>query len=234
MRAIGIIPARMASTRFPGKPLAELAGRPVVEWVWLAAKKSRNLFQAFVATPDPEIVEACATRGMPYIVTARTCRNGTERCHDAMRQLAQREPDEVVLNIQGDEPLLRPESIDALIDAFLDPAVKIASLCHRPAGRDEVRDPNRVKVISKENGDAFSFSRRAPRAAVGHRIHVGVYAFRRRILTELARLPVAKDLEQTAWLRAGYGIRMVEIDYRTCPIDRPEDLAQAEIALLRP
>lgn len=232
MRAIGIIPARMESTRFPGKPLAPILGRPMLGWVWAAASGARRLSQTFVATPDEEIAAWCEANKVGYIMTAKACRNGTERTFDALRQIAQRDPDEIILNIQADEPTLRPESLDALVDVFWGrPEVRIASLYHSVGGREQARDPNRVKVIIMENGDAFSFSRKAPRPTMADGIHVGVYAFRRQVLTEIMGRPASRDLEQMAWLRAGLNIRMVKIDGPMAPVDRPEDIPAAEALL---
>lgn len=232
MRAIGIIPARMGSTRFPGKPLAKILGLPMLGWVYEAAKDSQLLFQTYVATPDLEIKEFCEASRIPYIITARECRNGTERVHDAMRHLAARDEDEVIVNIQGDEPAIRPESLDLLVRAFQDPRTEIATL-YRPGIAGASRDTNRVKVVVQDSGDAFSFSRRPPHKALlkAAGLHIGVYAYRRQILAELAELIPAGDLEQTAWMTAGRKIRMVPIDYDTAAVDSPEDLARAEEAI---
>lgn len=239
MRAIGIIPARMGSTRFPGKPLAELHGRPMVEWVYREAAATELLEPVFVATPDAEILACCRERRIPAIPTSAGCRNGTERVNDAMRQLAQRDPDEIVLNIQGDEPTIRPEALDALARAFNDPEVRIASLYFKPAAAGFTSDRNRVKVLVDEAGDALFFSRSilagAQWRAYGQ--HVGIYAYRREILAALAELEPSPSLEQLAWMRAGYKIRMVELDGETVAVDTAEDLRRAEAALaarLRP
>lgn len=231
MRAIGLIPARMGSSRFPGKPLAKILGRPMLAWVVEAAKESRILNPIFVVTPDLEIKEFCEAGGIPYIITARDCRNGTERCHDALRQLAARDPDEVILNIQGDEPAIRGESLDALARAFIDPAVEIASLYRPGAGHGAGRDPHRVKVVVMKNGDAFSFTRDPVHPAVEAGLHIGIYAYRRPVLAELVKLEPRGTLEQTAWLVGRRRIRMVPVDYDTAAVDTPQDLARAEEAL---
>lgn len=229
MRATGIIPVRMASGRFPGKPLAMIAGKPMVQWVWEALAGSRLVFPHYVATADLEIVQYCEANGIDYLVTASTCGSGSERVFDAMRQLASRD-DEVVLNVQGDEPTIRSSSLDDLARAFNDDRVQVASLYYRPAGKDYMADPNKVKVILTDKGDAFSFSRKPIRWFNNHGVHVGVYAYRRRILGILATLPWP-DLEQIAWMRAGWSIRMIEIDYETASIDRPKDVERAAAIL---
>jgi 3-deoxy-manno-octulosonate cytidylyltransferase (CMP-KDO synthetase) len=231
MRAIGIIPARMASTRFPGKPLAKILGRAMIEWVWMAAKESRLIDPVFVATPDQDLAAFCEAKRIQVILTGAGCRNGTERCHDAMRQLAARDPDEIVVNIQGDEPAIRPESLDDLARAFEDPKVEIASLYRLEAGRQGNGDPNRVKVLVMKNGDAFSFTRDPVHPAVHFGIHIGVYGYRRQALAELVKLEPRGSLEQTAWLVGRRRIRMVPIDYPTAAVDTQGDLARAEEAL---
>ncbi len=237
MRAIGLIPTRMGSTRFPGKPLAKILGRPMLAWVFEAAKESRMLASVFVVTPDLEIKEFCEASKIPYIITARDCSSGTDRCHDAMRQLAARDQDEVIVNIQGDEPAIRGESLDRLVQAFNDRDVEIASLYRPGAGRGAGRDPHRVKVVVMKNGDAFSFTRDPVHPAVEAGLHVGVYAYRRPVLAEISKLEPRGTLEQTAWLVGQRRIRMIPIDYDTAAVDTPEDLPRAEEAIeagLRP
>lgn len=231
MRAIGIIPARMASTRFPGKPLAKILGRPMLAWVYGAAKESRLIDPVFVATPDEDLAAFCEAKRIQVILTGAGCRNGTERCHDALRQLAARDPNEIVLNIQGDEPAIRPESLDDLARAFEDPKVEIASLYQPGLAGAAARDPNRVKVIIQKNGDAFSFTRDPIHPAVQFGIHVGVYAYRRQVLAELVKLEPRGSLEQTDWMVGRRRIRMVPIDYPTAAVDTQGDLARAEEAL---
>lgn len=237
MRAIAIIPVRMGSSRFPGKPLAMIAGRTMLRWVYDAAAAAELVFQVFVATPDREIVEHCEREGMKYILTGAGCRNGTERVNDAMRQFAQRDADEIVVNVQGDEPMIRPGTLNDLARAFTDPAVKIASLFFRPAGAAGfIADTNRVKVLVNGQGDAALFTRTVHQAYLwrSYGQHVGVYAYRREILTELVQLPTAGDLEQVAWMRAGRRIRMVEIPYETAAVDCPGDLAKVIVPEIVP
>lgn len=237
MRAIGLVPARMGSTRFPGKPLAKILGRPMLAWVVDAAQEAELLSSIFVVTPDLEIKEFCEAAKIPYIITAREARNGTERCNDALRQLAARDQDEVIVNIQGDEPAIRGESLSRLVRAFEDPQVEIASLYRPGAGRTAGRDPHRVKVVVMKNGDAFSFTRDPVHPAVEAGLHVGVYAYRRPVLAEISKLEPRGTLEQTAWLVGQRRIRMIPIDYDTAAVDTPEDLPRAEEAIeagLRP
>lgn len=231
MRALCLIPVRMGSARFPGKPLAKILGRPMVEWAYLAAKEAELLAGAYVTSPDLEIAELCKARKIPHIVSARECQSGTERCQNALRQLAARDPEEIIINLQGDEPAIRPESLDALVRAFEDPQVEIASLFRRGPVGEAGSDRNRVKVILMKSLDAFAFTREPVHPAVTHGLHVGVYAYRREVLAELVKIPGGGTLEQTPWLQAGRRIRMVPIDYETAAVDTPEDLPLAEAAL---
>jgi 3-deoxy-manno-octulosonate cytidylyltransferase (CMP-KDO synthetase) len=225
MRAVGIIPCRMASTRFPGKPLAMINGVPMVRRVYEAVKKTEFIYPIYVATPDQEIIDYCQSQGIPVIVTSGECGNGTERCNDAMRQLAARDPDEVVINIQGDEPMVRPESLDALVRAFDDPLVQIASLYFRAPDYALLMNENRVKVTVSHYGKAAKFSRRydayTGSGEVG--IHVGVYGYRRPVLAHISNLP-RTSLEQTAWLDEGWQIRMVKTEHASHPVDVPGDI----------
>jgi 3-deoxy-manno-octulosonate cytidylyltransferase (CMP-KDO synthetase) len=228
MRAIGIIPARMASTRFPGKPLALINGKPMIWHVWQAALYAKKVFPHYVATDSPTVFAACRELSISCLSTSPNCRSGTERCHDAMRHLKNLEGD-IVINIQGDEPLIRSVSLDDLVLAFEDPDVKIASLCFSPTGADFIFNTNRVKVLVGDDGDAISFKRAL--GEIGwylYKQHVGVYAYRRDVLAQLVRLEPVGDLEQLAWMAAGYRIRMLEIFYETVAVDEPLDVARAE------
>jgi len=233
MRVIGIIPARMASTRFPGKPLALVAGKPMLVHVWRAtAIQSKLIESCYVATADREIIDWCEFLGVKYLVTRADCRSGTERCHDAMRQLKSL-PGDIVVNVQCDEPAVRGESLDELVRAFADPAVGIASLCFAPTGPEFIADRNRVKVLVGGDGYALGFWRSIHQSALwrSYRQHVGVYAYQREVLAEIAGLEPCGDLEQEAWMRAGCRVRMIEIPYETASVDRPGDVPGAERAL---
>lgn len=224
MRVIGIVPARMESARFPGKPLALIAGRPMLRHVIDAVARSRMLFPYFIASPDLDIAEYCKREHLPHVVTTRACRNGTERVSNALRQIAQG-ADDIVMNVQGDEPMIKPESLDRLALAFEDRDVQIASLCYRPRDHQHAADRNRVKVILTGAHNAFAFTRKALRPGIDHFVHVGVYAYRLAALAQIAALPPAADLEQTAWLRAGFDIKMIMLDYEPIAVDCPADLA---------
>lgn len=228
MRVIGIIPARMASTRFPGKPLALIAGRPMLQHVWGAARRAKGLEAVSVATDSPAIIKACGEWGAKVVWTSPLCRNGTERVNEAAA-LLRLQDDDLVINIQGDEPLIHPDALDALARAFI-PGVELASLYFKPADSSFISDRHRVKVLVSASGDAVSFNRSVHQAHLwcAYGQHVGVYAYRRDVLAKLARLPVNPSLEQGAWMDAGYKIRMVETAWETAAVDSPQDIAKVE------
>lgn len=234
-RAIGIIPARMGSTRFPGKPLAVINGSPMVQLVYEAVKGANLIFPLYVATDSLGICEVCERLKMEYIITSSDCRNGTERAADAMRQLSDRGNDLVVI-IQADEPMIKGWMLDELIGAFNDKSVQIASLMVRPYSQADLDDENNVKVVSGPDRNALWFNRQS---AVGtdEMIHVGVYAYRRDTLLHLAKCPpwgleLRQRLEQYRALNEGFNIRMIEVPGRLISVNVPEDIAKVEAALL--
>lgn len=243
---IAIIPARYASTRFPGKPLADLGGMTVIERVYRRA--SEVLDDVVVATDDSRIADAVSAFGGRAIMTSADHPSGTDRVRQAM-ELSHTEAD-VVINIQGDEPFIDPSQIRMLMSAFDDSSVDIATLA-RPfaadAGYEAVSDPNVVKVVVDDSGHAMYFSRSpipymrgvAPAEWTSrHRFlaHVGVYAYRRHVLeavTALKRssLEVAESLEQLRWLQAGHTIHVGITESATIGIDTPADLEAARLYL---
>ena len=234
MPALAVIPARYASTRFPGKPLALLLGRPMIRHVWERVRQVRSLSAVLVATDDPRIAEAVRGFGGEVAMTGE-CRTGTDRVFEASRN----RPEDLVLNVQGDEPLIEPSCLEDLLRAFDDSAVGMATL-RRPLDPEEQGNPNVVKVVCALNGDALYFSRSAlPYVRHGPAqawAHVGVYAYRKAVLARLAGLPStplerAEGLEQLRALESGLSIRAIETAYRSLGVDTPEDLARAERAL---
>lgn len=230
MRAIAIIPARYASTRFPGKPLAPLAGKPMIQHVYERAARTPGLAEVWVATDDVRIADAVRAFGGRVAMTGE-CRTGTDRVYEASRALEA----DVVLNVQGDEPLIEPSVLEKLLGAFADPAVQMATL-KRPLHPDEESNPNVVKVVCALDGDALYFSRARlpyPREPSTAFAHVGVYAYRKEFLATVASLPTtplerAESLEQLRVLEHGHRIRVVETDWTSLGVDTPEDLARAE------
>lgn len=236
MSAVGIIPARYGATRFPGKPLAQIAGLPMLQHVVQGARQARSLRQVIVATDDARIAEACAGFGAPVIMTSPQHRSGTERLAEAAANLA----DDIVVNVQGDEPLIEGPVIDAAVAALREsPEAPMSTLVHRAEAR-AMSDPNRVKVALDCRGFALYFSRSPIPFAHGPAAawqHIGLYAYRRPALLQIAALPPtpleqAEQLEQLRALEHGLKIRCAQIEnWRSLPVDVPGDIAAAEAAL---
>lgn len=234
-RVLGVIPARWGSSRFPGKPLADLGGRPMLEWVWRRARAAHRLDEILVATDDKRIVLAAAAFGAEAVLTGEGIATGTERVAAAA---ASREAG-IVLNIQGDEPFIAPGMLDAAVVALLrEPAASVSTLVRKTRDRDRIADPNRVKVTMDLSGRALYFSR-APipydRGAPGSGEaweHIGLYCYRRDFLELFTRLPPTplenrEKLEQLRVLETGYIIQTVEVEGETLGIDTPRDLETA-------
>lgn len=233
-RLVCIIPARYASTRFPGKPLARLGGKPMIQVVYehVAAACPDKMA---VATDDERIAAAVARFGGTAVMTGADLHSGTDRCAQA-GALMHLDDNDVVLNVQGDEPLVSPKEIGLLKDMLGRPEVEIATLA-RPAGEHEdVAGPDKVKVVMSLSQKALYFSRCAipfdrTGAATTRLIHVGMYAYRFGILKALAclrpsPLEETEKLEQLRWMQNGYDIHVTPCDYRGIGIDTPEDLRE--------
>ncbi len=240
LRALAVIPARWGSTRFPGKPLAMLAGRPLVQHVVEAALRSGAFERVVVATDDERIAEAVSRFGGNVERTSAAHLSGTDRVAEVVARLPQEAPD-VVVNLQGDEPLLDAASLRRLVHAFTDVRVAMATLVRPLEEATERLSPHVVKVVPDIRGDALYFSRadipfdrdgmRVPRFA-----HVGLYGYRRATLVRLAQLPPgtleqAESLEQLRALEHGIRIRCVVTEHRSIGVDTPADLARAEALL---
>ena len=243
MKFIGIIPARYASTRFPGKPLAMLGGMTVIESVYRRARL--ELDDVAVATDDERIADAVRAFGGVAVMTSAEHRSGTDRVCEAYHRLGS--DADVVINIQGDEPFIAQEQIAALKKCFDREGTEIATLVRPfdPArGFDALFNANSPKVVMDNNGDALMFSRSIiPYVRnypwnewLDHQqfyTHVGIYAYRVDILDKITKLPqssleIAESLEQLRWLQNGYRIATAETTQPTIGIDTPEDLANAE------
>ena len=239
MKVIGVIPARYASVRFPGKPLAPLSGRPMVLHVLAAARAAKRLDRVVVATDDARIAEVVRAGGGEAVLTSAEAASGTDRLAEA----ANREPADVYVNLQGDEPLMAPENVDLVVETLLAaPGREIATLALSGIGEAAARDPNVVKVVVAADGRALYFSRAAipfPRSgAPAFRKHLGLYAYRAETLRRLASLPPSplermESLEQLRWLEAGWSIWIGEAAADSIGVDTPEDLAEAERILQR-
>lgn len=252
MKTLGIIPARFASSRFPGKALAVIAGKSMIQRVYERASAARSLDELLVATDDERIAECVEGFGGKVKMTSVSCASGTDR---VARVAADMQQYEIVVNIQGDEPLLEPENVDAAVNLIQKiPEADITTLA-RPESEqeDEAGDPNKVKVVLAENGRALYFSRspvpylsdtgrRAladSGSAIPILIHIGLYVYRRAVLLQLCRLPqaeleVIESLEQLRALNAGFSIFAARIEGNApVGVDTPEDVARVECELER-
>lgn len=242
-RFIGIIPARYASTRFPGKPLALLQGKPMIQHVCEHVASS-TLDQYVVATDDERIYECVRSFGGEVVMTAPSHPSGTDRCGEAARTL-QLNDDDVVINIQGDEPFISANEIGLLTGLFENPAVHIATLVKPIDDPAVATDPNKVKVVTDRDGKALYFSRLpipyvrdANGPAPTYLQHLGIYAYRYKTLCELVRLTPStleqcEKLEQLRWLENGYSIHTASCHYNGIGIDTPVDLEHVQNLLAK-
>jgi 3-deoxy-manno-octulosonate cytidylyltransferase (CMP-KDO synthetase) len=238
MKAVVIIPARMGATRFPGKPLIDLCGKPMVQWVYERASKAEGVSRVMVATCDQEIVDAVTRFGGEAVMTSTEHRSGTDRLAEAASKLDA----DVIVNVQGDEPLIDPKSIELALAPFsAEPDTVMTSLM-APIDREAAKDPNMVKVVVSADNYALYFSRspipyeRKPLETRPIYGHVGLYAYTKDFLLKFASLtpmPLeqAESLEQLRVLEHGYRIKMVEVADRPLGVDTVEDLERAREAI---
>ncbi len=232
MKILCVIPARYASTRLPGKPLADIAGKPMICRVYERASEAECIAETLVATDDQRVYDAVKAEGGKAMMTAKDHPTGTDR----LAEVAAAYPDmELIINVQGDEPLIEPKLIDELAAVFdEDPGLRMATVMTEMKDAAEQRNPNNVKVVTDQNGYALYFSRSLlpyPRNAVGTPVykHIGIYAYQRDFLLAYAKmqptpLEQAESLEQLRALENGYKIKVVKTDYRFVGVDTAEDL----------
>ena len=236
MKVLGIIPARYGSSRFPGKPLIDLKGKTMIQRVYEGAKKSTLLSDVIVATDDQRIVDEVKRFGGNVLLTKESHPSGTDRCGEIASQYTDID---VIVNIQGDEPLVDYRQLDALISAFDDAQTKIATLGIKDVTLEDINNTNRIKIVVDHIQNALYFSRSAipnfanskgnPLEMYPFFRHIGLYAYRASVLKELVELQPTKletieSLEQLRWLYYGYSIRVVETTIETPNIDVPEDV----------
>jgi 3-deoxy-manno-octulosonate cytidylyltransferase (CMP-KDO synthetase) len=239
MNILAVIPARYASTRLPGKPLVFIAGKPMIERVWERARQASRVSRVIVATDDERIAKAVKAFGGEAVLTRADHRSGTER----VAEVAVAHPDaEILVNVQGDMPLIEPAAIDAAIEAVRsEEEVKLGTLAVPISNPAEIMDPNVVKTVLDFDGNALYFSRapipwvrdRQGPVHAKHLKHIGLYVFRRDALLEFATFPQGdleriEQLEQLRWLENGYRIRVEETEYKTVEVDTPEDIKRVE------
>jgi 3-deoxy-manno-octulosonate cytidylyltransferase (CMP-KDO synthetase) len=233
-KCYGIIPARFQSKRFPGKPLADLNGKPMFWHVYHQARKCPHLNRVVLATDDHRIFSAAETLQVPVVMTDANHPSGTDRALEAAVSLGVSD-DAVVVNIQGDEPLLAPEMLNCLVAPFTSPGVRVTTLA-RKLTREEAENPDRVKVVVAKDGRALYFSRSiipyyrsdATQTFLGH---IGLYAFRMKTLHAFqklgpSRLETIESLEQLRLLENGLAIHVAITDHSSIGVDTPEDLAK--------
>lgn len=232
--AAAVIPARFQSTRFPGKPLAPILGKPMIHWVYEGVRQSRVLDRVIIATDDRRIYDAAVGFGAEARMTSAAHVSGTER----VAEVAETLDDDIIVNVQGDEPLIAAEAIDRLVSGIAGSGMMMASLMARVTDLELLEDPHVVKVVTDKSGKALYFSR-SPlpyRATDFFYQHIGIYSYRRNYLLALAkmsptRLELQEKLEQLRVLEHGGNIRMIEIDRPTLSVDTPQDIIKVEAFL---
>lgn len=244
MRFLGVIPARYASTRFPGKPLVDIGGKTMIQRVYERATAA--LEEVWVATDDARIEEAVKGFGGRVVMTSEACPSGTDRCREAVEKIAATtgRSFEIVVNVQGDEPFLHPEMLEKLMSCFDEETADIATLANPVVQPEEIFNLNEAKVVLDKGNHALYFSR-SPVPYVmevekahwleHHRFykHVGVYAYKMDVLRAITELPVssleaAERLEQNRWLENGYRIKVEITNHTSVPVDTPEDLERIQ------
>ncbi len=233
MKSIIAIPARYGSTRLPGKPLMDIAGKPLIQWVYEGAGGSALAREVVVATDDERIRDRCRAFGAKVVMTSPECRSGTDRVYEAVKD----GDADIVVNLQGDEPQIRPDMIDGLIRAIEQEKLDMATLCAYISDRHDYTSPHVAKVVLDRNGFALYFSR-APLPFLQKNVpiplyrHIGIYAFSRPFLETFVSLPKgrleeAESLEQLRALEAGYRIKTLLVDYDGIGVDTEADLERA-------
>ncbi len=238
MKVVAVIPARLASTRLPRKMLREIAGQPLLAWVYHGVRRCSSLDEVVVATDSDEILQFCRQRGLVARMTSQTHRSGTERVHEISNLI----PADVYLNVQGDEPLTRPEHIESLLELMRGRSVEVGTLM-TPAAEIDVNNPSAVKVVTDTAGRALYFSRATipfDRDATKPRYykHLGFYGYRKDALDKFVRWPESplervERLEQLRFLENGVSIFVAETPFDTVGVDTEEDLQRVEKILQR-
>lgn len=237
MNVLGIIPARYASTRFPGKPLVDIGGKSMIRRVYEQAQKCQNLDDVVVATDDSRIFDHVTGFGGSVVMTSSDHQSGTDRCAEVALKYPEHQ---VIINIQGDEPYIDPEQVSKVISCFDSMNTQLATLVKKIVSEPELFNPNSPKVILNKNSEAIYFSRSPLPHIRGQEQsnwlqhftyfkHIGIYGYRADILQQITKLSVsllekAESLEQLRWIENGYRIKVAETELETYAIDTPEDL----------
>lgn len=241
-KVIGVIPARYASSRLPGKPLAQIAGKSLIEWVWLRVRECKTIDELVVATDDERIMEACAKFGATAIMTNPDCPSGSDRIAEVIKTYP---GFDIIVNVQGDEPLIDPTVVDKCVQSLLDNKdVDVSSAMIQFPSWESAVSPHANKVVTRSNGDAMYFSRSiipsnarmtdSELAATPPPFkHLGLYVYRRKALEDFVQLSpsryeIIEKLEQLRFLENGYKIRMIETLHDSIGVDTPEDIPIVE------
>lgn len=238
-RVIGIIPARYRSSRFEGKPLVNILGKPMIQRTWERAKMATTLDNVVIATDDERIAECCLGFGANVVMTSESCQNGTERCNEALIKLKKKY--DIVVNIQGDEPLIEPEIIDGVVKALQGAPDAVFSTAVTSLSPEDALDPNRVKCVVDKHGYAIYFSRGLipfnKKAEVNpnfsYLLHLGIQSYDTKFLgiypkLQSTPLQLEEDLEQLKVLENGYKMKVIKVQHDAHGVDIPSDVAKIE------
>ena len=236
MKAIGIIPARYASSRFPGKPLADILGKSMIQRVYEQCEKSNSLSKVIVATDDERIFNHVISFGGKALMTAATHLSGTDRCNEVIQSLETKY--DIAINIQGDEPFINSEQINQIASLFSSPAISIATLAKKIETLSLLTDANSPKAIFDKNGIAQNFCRNITQINPNQTYykHIGIYGYRIETLAKICKLPPSENekterLEQLRWLDNGYKIKVGITTFESLSIDTPEDIEKIKAQL---
>ena len=231
---IGVIPVRYASTRFPGKPLADIFGKPMIQRVYENSMKSKLINEIIIATDDKRIFDAANKFGCRAVLTSKKHKSGTDRICEAVKNIKC----DIVVNIQGDEPFINAGNIDKAIAPMLNnDSIKVSTIAIRAENSADIRNPNKVKVVFDKDNNALYFSRSVipyPRNEAQYYKHIGLYVYRKKFLLEFAKmkrtkLEISEELEQLRILENGYKIKVVEVKEDSISVDTPSDLKKIKI-----
>ena len=229
MKAIGIIPARYASIRFPGKPLADILGKSMIQRVYEQCKKANSLSEVIVATDDNRIFNHVISFGGNVIMTSNAHASGTDRCNEVIQSLDEKY--DIAINIQGDEPFINPEQINQIVSLFSSPEISIATLAKKIETASLLTDENNPKAIFDKNGIAQNFCRNITQIKPNQTYykHIGIYGYRAQTLAEIFKLPPSENekterLEQLRWLDNDYKIKVGITTFESLSVDTPEDI----------
>ena len=229
MKIIGIIPSRFGSSRFPGKPLADILGKSMIQRVYEQCKKASSLSKVVVATDDEKIFNHVIDFGGQVMMTSESHISGTDRCNEVIQSLEEKY--DIAINIQGDEPYINPEQINQVASLFSSKEVSIATLAKKIEDQNIITDINSPKAIFNSNGIAFNFCRKItnPNKEKTYFKHIGIYGYLTEILTEICKLPptdneIKERLEQLRWLDNKYTIKVGVTTHEGTSIDTPEDI----------